>query len=73
MRLSVSSAVDVTASVFSDQVLTGYIDQILTRDDYNGDGYIEYPEYIRSVRNVRYTHSSMPAMDSMHAEIASQH
>lgn len=38
----------VEEKVFSDEELNTLIDPILTSDDLNRDGYIDYPEFIRA-------------------------
>lgn len=34
--------------IFADEELTNLIDPILNMDDVNGDGYIDYPEFVRA-------------------------
>lgn len=34
--------------IFSDEELTNLIDPIMTMDDANSDGFIDYPEFVRA-------------------------
>lgn len=70
MRLWVFCAEDPqNGEVLSEQVLIGFIDDILKRDDINNNGYIEYPEYITGMRSRRYTHGSVPAVGLVYVGI----
>lgn len=43
-----SEAPKVEEKIFSDEELVALIDPILQMDDFNKDGFIDYPEFIRA-------------------------
>lgn len=46
--------------LFKDEELVALIDPILAMDDVNGDGYIDYPEFIKAQMKAAKTQQPQP-------------